>query len=97
MKKIQTAVIGCGGWGPNLLNVFFSNNETKLKWMCDLSAPRLEFLKQTFHDVQATTDYRDILSDPKVDLVAMRLRWTATTRWPRKLSKLASTCSSKNR
>ena len=31
MKKIQTAVIGCGGWGPNLLNVFFSNNETKLK------------------------------------------------------------------
>ena len=36
MKKIQAAVIGCGGWGPNLLNVFFSNIETKLKWMCDL-------------------------------------------------------------
>ena len=62
MKKIQTAVIGCGGWGPNLLNVFFSNTETKLKWMCDLSAPRLEFLKQTFHDVQATTNHLDVLA-----------------------------------
>ena len=71
MKKIHAAVIGCGGWGPNLLNVFFSNTETKLKWMCDLSAPRLEFLKQTFHDVQTTTDYQEILSDPKVDLVAI--------------------------
>ena len=71
MKKIQAAVIGCGGWGPNLLNVFFSNSETKLKWMCDLSAPRLEFLKQTFHDVQATTDHLDILNDPKVDIVAI--------------------------
>ncbi len=71
MKKIQAAVIGCGGWGPNLLNVFFSNTETKLRWMCDLSAPRLEFLKQTFHDVQTTTDYIDILNDPKVDLVAI--------------------------
>ena len=39
--------------------------------MCDLSAPRLEFLKQTFHDVQSTTDYREILNDPKVDLVAI--------------------------
>ena len=71
MKKIQAAVIGCGGWGPNLLNVFFSNIETKLKWMCDLSEKRLEFLKQTFHDVQSTTDYQDILNDPKVDLVAI--------------------------
>lgn len=71
MKKIQTAVIGCGGWGPNLLNVFFSNTECKLRWMCDLSADRLEFLKQTFHDVQTTTDYLEILSDPKVDLVAI--------------------------
>ena len=71
MKKIQAAVIGCGGWGPNLLNVFFSNTETKLKWMCDLSEKRLEFLKQTFHDVQSTTDYQDILNDPKVDLVAV--------------------------
>lgn len=71
MKKIQTAVIGCGGWGPNLLNVFFSNNETKLKWMCDLSEKRLEFLKQTFHDVQSTTNYQDVLNDPKVELVAI--------------------------
>ena len=71
MRKIQTAVIGCGGWGPNLLNVFFSNTETKLRWMCDLSAPRLEFLKQTFHDVQTTTNYLDILNDPKVELVAI--------------------------
>ena len=71
MKKIQAAVIGCGGWGPNLLNVFFSNIETKLKWMCDLNEKRLEFLKQTFHDVQSTTDANDIFKDPKVDLVAI--------------------------
>ena len=71
MKKIQAAVIGCGGWGPNLLNVFFSNNETKLKWMCDLSEKRLEFLKQTFHDVQSTTNYQDVLNDSKVELVAI--------------------------
>lgn len=71
MKKIQAAVIGCGGWGPNLLNVFFSNTETKLRWMCDLSAPRLEFLKQTFHNVHTTTEYKDVLRDSKVDLVAI--------------------------
>lgn len=71
MKKLQAAVIGCGGWGPNLLNVFFSNPETKLRWMCDLNPARLEFLKQTFHDVQTTTDYKEILRDPKVELVAI--------------------------
>ena len=71
MKKVQAAVIGCGGWGPNLLNVFFSNTETKLRWMCDLSASRLEFLKQTFHDVQTTTNHLDVLNDPKVELVAI--------------------------
>ena len=71
MKKVQAAVIGCGGWGPNLLNVFFSNNETKLKWMCDLSEKRLEFLKQTFHDVQSTVRAADVFNDPKVDLVAI--------------------------
>ena len=71
MKKIQAAVIGCGGWGPNLLNVFFSNTETKLRWMCDLSAARLEFLKQTFHDVQTTTDYLEILNDPDIKLVGL--------------------------
>ena len=71
MKKVQAAVIGCGGWGPNLLNVFFSNQETKLRWMCDLNAQRLEFLKITFHDVHTTTDYRDVLNDPKVELVAI--------------------------
>jgi len=69
--KIQAAVIGCGGWGPNLLNVFFSNSECKLRWMCDLSQKRLDFLKETFHDVQTTTNYMDILNDPKVDLVAV--------------------------
>ena len=71
MKKIQAAVIGCGGWGPNLLNVFFSNQETKLRWMCDLNPQRLEFLKLTFHDVNTTTNYREILDDPKVELVAI--------------------------
>ena len=39
--------------------------------MCDLSEKRLEFLKQTFHDVQSTTNANDIFNDPKVDLVAI--------------------------
>lgn len=68
---LNVAVIGYGYWGPNFVRNFMDNPEIKLSYVCDLDASRLNVLKQKNLPVKTTTDYKEILRDDSVELVAI--------------------------
>src|SRR5262252_8297337 len=70
-KQITVGVIGCGYWGPNLLRNFAENESAELVWLCDLDVTRLEKMSRRYPSVQTTTDYRQMLSDPRLDAVTI--------------------------
>ena len=72
MKKIPIGVIGCGYWGPNLIRNFQRIENAELTWICDKDTSRME---KVAHDFQLksniTTDYNELLEDPKVKAVVI--------------------------
>lgn len=64
-------VIGCGYWGPNLIRNFVENDEAQLVWMCDADRKRLETMGRRYPFARTTDDYREVLSDPRVDAVVI--------------------------
>ncbi|HCC54448.1 MAG TPA: oxidoreductase [Desulfobulbaceae bacterium] len=68
---VNTAVIGCGYWGPNLIRNFMTCPETNLLWACDLDPKRLTHVMAPFPSVQKTTTVANILNDDKVEAVAI--------------------------
>ncbi len=68
---IRSAVIGCGYWGPNLARNFSETPGSCLVGVADLDPKRLAVMKARYPGIRATTDHREILSDPGVDAVAI--------------------------
>ncbi|MBA3440387.1 MAG: Gfo/Idh/MocA family oxidoreductase [Pyrinomonadaceae bacterium] len=64
-------VIGCGYWGPNLIRNFAENDEAQLLWMCDADPKRLETMGRRYPFARTTSDYREVLSDSRVDAVVI--------------------------
>lgn len=70
-KKLTIGVIGCGYWGPNLLRNFAENETAELRWICDLDPVRLEAMGRRYPGLRKTADYKDVLTDPLLDAVAI--------------------------
>ncbi|MDF2797829.1 MULTISPECIES: Gfo/Idh/MocA family oxidoreductase [unclassified Devosia] len=68
---IGVGVIGYGYWGPNLVRNFSDIPSVDLRWVCDLQTERLARLRLRYPAVSITEDLNDVLSDPKVDAVAI--------------------------
>jgi predicted dehydrogenase len=68
---IGIGVIGYGYWGPNLVRNFSDIPTVDLRWVCDLQTERLARLRSRYPAVQITENMNDVLSDPKVDAVAI--------------------------
>jgi predicted dehydrogenase len=71
MKEIKVGVIGCGYWGPNLIRNFNENYHTCLKYACDLDTERLERVKLRYPSVIPTRNYKDLLRDKELQLIAI--------------------------
>ena len=71
MKTIKVGVIGCGYWGPNLIRNFNENYNTDIIYACDLDIKRLERIKLRYPTVTATTNYKDLLRDENLQVVAI--------------------------
>lgn len=71
MKNIKVGVIGCGYWGPNLIRNFNENYHTELRYACDLEDERLERIALRYPAVTPTKNYRDLLRDKEVQLIAI--------------------------
>jgi predicted dehydrogenase len=68
---INVAVIGYGYWGPNLVRNFLENPATSVSYVCDLDQSRLGILKSKNPHIKTTTNYRDVLKDDNVHLLAI--------------------------
>jgi predicted dehydrogenase len=63
---IEIAVIGAGHWGPNLIRNFHSGTTSRVRWVVDSDAKRLEGIRGRFPDVQVTSDLKQVLDDKAV-------------------------------
>ncbi len=70
MGKIKIGIVGCGYWGPKLARNFYDLPDVELAWVSDLRPDRLAHLVELYPHVNATQDYRQILSSD-VDAVAI--------------------------
>jgi len=68
---INVGVIGYGYWGPNLVRNLFEVEETQVLAVSDMRQDRLDIVKSRYPSVQVSTDYRDLLNNPKIDAIAI--------------------------
>jgi predicted dehydrogenase len=68
---LKVGVIGCGYWGPNLIRNFAQLSRSDVIRVADLDEVRLEYIKGLYPFVETTMDYRDIINDPEIDIVAV--------------------------
>ncbi|MGD9489719.1 MAG: Gfo/Idh/MocA family protein [Calditrichaceae bacterium] len=68
---IHVGVIGVGYWGPNIIRNFHANRRSQIDVCCDFRDERLNFIKTTYPFLHTTKDYKEVINDPKIDLVAI--------------------------
>ena len=68
---IKLGVIGYGYWGPNLVRNFAETLEARVVAVTDLDEKRLRLVQARYPTVEATTDFRQLLSDPDIDAIAI--------------------------
>ena len=67
----KVGVIGCGYWGPNLIRNFMQLSRSEVVRVADLDEARLSHMQGLYANVKTTTDYRQIIKDPEIDIVAV--------------------------
>jgi predicted dehydrogenase len=68
---MKVAVIGAGYWGPNLIRNFLSQDEVENIIACDRDENRLAKMQKTFHGIEISTDYEDVIKRADVEIVAI--------------------------
>jgi predicted dehydrogenase len=68
---MNVGVIGYGYWGPNLVRNFSENGGCKVLAVSDLNPARLAQVQGRYPGLRTTTDADEILTDPKIDIVAI--------------------------
>lgn len=68
---LKVGVIGCGYWGPNLIRNFTKLKETDVIYCADLDEKRLQHMKTIYPAIETTKDYRKIIEDTAIDIVAV--------------------------
>ncbi len=71
MKTIKVGVAGLGYWGPNLVRNFSKIPGVQVVYGCDFIEKNLQKITASFPFVKPTKNYRDMLQDRQVDLVAI--------------------------
>jgi predicted dehydrogenase len=71
MKKIKTAIVGLGYWGPNLIRNFRKHPSFEVVGGCDLIDENLTRISQEFPSISLTKSYSDLLNNPELDLIAI--------------------------
>lgn len=64
-------MIGAGYWGPNLVRNLAGHEDVDLRWVCDVDLPRAQRAVGRYGLVPTTADVEAVLSDPRVDVVAV--------------------------
>ena len=70
-KWPQVAVTGCGSWGKNLVRNFAELGA--LGAACDANPVALSRVKEQYHDIRTTGSYAEVLSDPRIQAIAIAM------------------------
>lgn len=68
---VNFGVVGYGYWGPNLVRNLFEVPETQVVAVSDMNQERLKLVKSRYPSVETTTDFRQLLDNPKIDAIAI--------------------------
>ena len=68
---INIGVIGCGYWGPNLIRNFHEVDEVSVIICCDTKKERLSYIKKRYPSIEVTTSPDELISNKKLDAVAI--------------------------
>jgi predicted dehydrogenase len=66
---IRIGVIGYGYWGPNLVRNFHEVGGCQVVAVSDTRAERRALAEARYPSLHATADYRDVITDPRIDAV----------------------------
>ena len=70
-ERLGFAVVGLGYWGPNLVRNLHELGDVQVVSVCDQRTESLERVLRRYPAVAGTTEYSDLLADPKVDAIAI--------------------------
>jgi predicted dehydrogenase len=68
---VGVGVVGYGYWGPNLVRNFANSESSRVVGVSDLDPAKLAASKRLHSDIVTTTDFRDLLQEPRIDAVAI--------------------------
>src|SRR4029453_12492767 len=64
-------IMSDGYSGPNLVRNFPELSRAKVAAVADLDPKRLELVARRFPNVKTTTNWQDLIRDPKIDAIAI--------------------------
>ena len=70
-SKIKVGLVGFGYWGPNLARNFRASDLYDVRWIADISEKRLAVAKREYPEARATANYREVIGDAEVELIAI--------------------------
>src|ERR1700730_4976600 len=65
------ALVGYGYWGPNLVRNFNNTEGAQTIAICDSDPEKLSVIKRHHPGIVATTEFRDLLTDSRIDAIAI--------------------------
>jgi predicted dehydrogenase len=68
---VGIGVVGYGYWGPNLVRNFANSESARVIGVSDLDPAKLAVSKRFHSEIITTSDFRDLLKDPRIDAVAI--------------------------
>jgi hypothetical protein len=68
---VRVGVIGCGYWGPKLVRNFTRSSGCEVAAIADCSPERLARIGESHPHIPGTTDYKALLVDPDIEVVAV--------------------------
>jgi predicted dehydrogenase len=68
---VRVGVIGYGYWGPNIVRNLHGLEKCEVAAVCDKSPAALNRAKRLYPGVNLTTDFKEILTSPDIDAVAV--------------------------
>ena len=69
--SIKVAVVGAGYWGPNIIRNFYQIPTCEMAKCCDMDENRLAHMKRLYPKIETTSNYDDLINDPKIDAIAV--------------------------
>ena len=73
MDRIRCGVIGVGGMGRHHARFIDQNEKAMLAVLCDVNRERLNEVAELLNVDKTYTDYRNVISDPSLDMVSICL------------------------